>query len=147
MASVLSVDPGVNHIGWARHEGGKLTHCDLSQTWVDLVYTSEDIIVIEKPQVYAPKHWKGDPNDLINVAIVAGEIGGYYGGHDYDVHYVLPATWKGQTPKEVTKNQIDKELDMDEMKVLKQALMKHPKGLRHNIYDAVGIGRWYAKNH
>lgn len=145
MVSVLSIDPGVNHIGWAIHQGDQLTHCDLSNKFSDLT-GNVDIVVIEKPQVYSPKHWKGDPNDLINVAIAAGECGGSF-GHGYDVHYVLPATWKGQTPKEVTKNQINKELDMDEMKVLKQALMKHPKNLRHNIYDAVGIGRWYVKNH
>lgn len=146
---LISIDPGVNHLGWALHQGGKLTHCDLCETdsFANIVGTSWDIFVIEKPMIYAPKHWKGDPNDLIDLAIVVGEIKGYYEGHEYEVNLVEPWEWKGQTPKEVTKNQIDKELEMDEMKVLKQALMKHPKNLRHNIYDAVGLGRWYVKNH
>lgn len=141
---IISIDPGVKHIGWASHVEGKLSHCGLSKKWVNL---AGDIIVIEKPQIYSPRFWKGDPNDLINIAIVVGEIKGIYEKLGGKVVLVLPNQWKGQTPKDVIKNQIDKDLDKRETEVMKNALQNHPKHLHHNIYDAVGIGRWYARTH
>lgn len=139
MASILSIDPGINHIGWAFVGPEGLERCGLDKKLPLL--RPDAVVVIEKPQVYSPRHWKGDPNDLIDLAIVVGKISERYAKHE--VILVLPSQWKGQVSKEVTAARIDKELTQREKSVLDKALAKRPRYLRHNIYDAVGIGRWY----
>ena len=51
---------------------------------------------IEIPRIYPQKDWKGDPNDLIKVALLAGGFGNvlsfYYKDPHKDVEFIQPVT-------------------------------------------------------
>jgi hypothetical protein len=91
-------------------------------------------VVIECPQVYMGAKNKGDPNDLIDVAVTVGALIAVYGAFSWDLHIVKPATWKGQTPKAVTKNRLQKQLSTAEGEIAMWS--------NHNVVDAIGIGCW-----
>jgi hypothetical protein len=57
--------------------------------------------VIERPQVYARDKSKGDPADLVEVALAAGAWAREAARLGFAVELVAPATWKGQLPKPV----------------------------------------------
>lgn len=145
MTRVLSFDPATRHVGWAQLEDGRLARCGLAREpiEVELVQLSSelrrDLVVVEVPQVYQQRSWKGDPNDLIDVAVVAGRIAQEF-GDGAEVRLVRPHAWKGSVPKDVMLRRIENRLDDRERSVLHAA--KAPASLLHNVVDAVGIGLW-----
>ena len=52
----------------------------------------------------------------------------------------LPEQWKRQLPKDIAKGRVYTRLDVDEVLALEDSLDGIPQGLRHNVFDAVGIG-------
>lgn len=91
-------------------------------------------VVCELPQVYTQGKLKGDPNDLINLALIVGGIHA-----NYKTQLVKPREWKGQMPKEVCNQRVLSKLSPEEKEVIDK---KIPKSLLHNTLDAVGIGLW-----
>jgi len=57
--------------------------------------------VIERPQVYTRDKSRGDPADLIEVALAAGAWAREAARLGFAVELVAPAAWKGQLPKSV----------------------------------------------
>lgn len=53
-----------------------------------------------------------------------------------------PAEWKKRLNKEQTKNWVLENLDAWSQKILVKGLSETLPNLRHNIFDAVGIGMW-----
>jgi hypothetical protein len=128
----ISIDPGVHTSGIAYWSDGVLV-------WVDYKKPSFDQcvpLVIEKPQVYQGRAQKGDPNDLITLAVEVGRISSLYPSVDF----VLPRQWKGTIKKEMMLKRILKTMTDDELLLLKN--LKLPKSKEHNVVDAVGIGLW-----
>jgi hypothetical protein len=88
-----------------------------------------DVVVVEIPRIY-PR-----PNDLLDVmgvagpCIILGEI----------PVFVHPRTWKGQVPKDVIRYRVEQRLERQELQLLR------PYEKNHNVWDAVGIGRWYME--
>lgn len=85
---------------------GKRAHeiAGLTRKWVDLEFfkatTSSDGIqgvVYELPKVYRGKKAIGDPNDLIMLAVIAGEVAGRFPGAE--AFAVLPREWSQGTKK------------------------------------------------
>lgn len=154
MLTFTAIDPGVHCVGWAKFNAGSFLSCGLLQSEKSIedsaIYFAAymrklgNMYVIEVPQIYTPRKMKGDPNDLINVALVAGAIG----GASVKTKYVRPHTWKGSIPK--TKNLQDYIIHKRNLKTLQgvylqqyvDSLKECPVALRHNIVDAVGIGLW-----
>jgi Holliday junction resolvasome RuvABC endonuclease subunit len=164
--SVLCIDPGLhacgcalfdtrvsNNLVWAGLIKNRVdAHPDnptrLSTLWnamVDAVFTemhvrgySPDQMAIELPQVYMRTRSKGDPNDLIHLAGLVGALTHWFRGTTFTY---LPHDWKGTVPKEIMEARILKRLSDDE----KSKIQKAPKGLMHNVYDAVGIGLVHLK--
>lgn len=63
--------------------------------------------VIERPRIYPGEKQKGDANDLIDLALAAGELcGSLYWRGVASVEYVEPRTWKGQHPKPISHRMI-----------------------------------------
>jgi hypothetical protein len=91
--------------------------------------------VIECPQVYVHSRAKGDPNDLIRLALMAGVIVGAIGQKNV-VEY-RPAEWKGQVPKDVMTERIKRSLNKGEQS---RVVLPRAMSLAHNVWDAVGIG-------
>ena len=147
---LISIDPGKHSLGWARFDDERLTACGLlrwkdwasmagGMSWMQERLGSEPstLIVIEVPQVYRQRFWKGDPNDLIDVALVAGAAGMIFGP---GIKFIRPHEWKGGRGKNVdhpltlSRLSSSERVELDKLDV--------PKSLRHNVLDAIGIGLW-----
>lgn len=147
MSELLTFDPGVNHIGWAHFDSkGFLQACGLLRD--DLMRGVAGLrsallrvrkVVIELPEIYNPRFMKGDPNDLINVTRVVGAIEHCFYGVA-EVRVVQPKIWKGQAHKDVTAHRVRHTLDQVENIVL--GTTDCPRHLKHNVYDAIGLGLW-----
>lgn len=152
---IISVDPGANLVGAAAWDNGKLQSAMLARgksalelaqvihAWVlDMyVFSTSLVVVVERPQVYPRSRTKGDPNDLITLALVAGMVAGKL--DPAAVVEVKPREWKGQVPKDAMIERIKRTLPLEEYRVVAQVLC--PPRLKHNVWDAVGLGLWYLK--
>lgn len=143
MARLLAIDPG-NCTGFAVFDSTVLTYCGV--TTVDqnpeLVYSlgMNDEIVIELPQVYRAAQSKGDPNDLIKVALQVGRWMERAIVRRVPVHLVKPNEWKGQVRKEIHHERVRKLLHSPELDFVNSTRLPETKA--HNMLDAVGLGLW-----
>lgn len=55
---------------------------------------------------------------------------------------VKPSEWKGQVPKAVHHKRMEAALTPEERIVLQNALRDIPRGVQHNLKDAVALGLW-----
>jgi hypothetical protein len=154
---LVAVDPGLRHLGVAIFFNGILYDVLLvknpqlgrgAEAWygytrakTDLPSSFREIIegadhlVVEMQQVY--RRGPGDPNDLLQVAGVAGVVVGL-ANLDARVTGYLPREWKGQVQKDVFAKRILTRLDSAEM--FKFNSKKIAKSLVHNCVDAIGLG-------
>jgi len=155
---ILSIDPGVRCAGVAYWTNdGRLSRAWLavgsptaSPAWLSLsMLLYDDVgdvaeVVIERPQIYARSRSKGDPNDLISVALAAGLIVGemLVDEGDTQVFEYLPAQWKGQAPKTVITERTKRALASAE---LSRVVLPSAASLAHNVWDAVGLGLYHLK--
>jgi hypothetical protein len=144
--NLLAIDPG-KATGWAYFRNHILVMSgvipfDISMT-VPFATWSVDEVIIEKPVIYDPKRWEGDPNDLISVAIVAGYIGGIVNCRN--VKWITPQRWKGNRPKNVDHRHTMSLLSTEEKEVIKEDWKGVLKSQKHNMIDAIGIGLWYLR--
>lgn len=100
-------------------------------------------LVVELPQVYQQAQLKGDPNDLIPLAIMAGRLWERF--KPKNMMLPLPKEWKGNRPKDVVTASTMSKLSKRELEVFGDDLIRVPNGLRHNAMDAIGIGLWAMK--
>lgn len=155
---ILAVDPGLRVCGVATFEDGFLKTAAEVKTltkdaeagplaWggmADAICAAvgEDrrfgAVVVELPQVYRGPLLKGDPNDLLHLVGVLGHLCGQLEAHcgvgEVEFHHYRPAEWKGQVPKAIHHERIQRRLSKSEITVW-------PKG--HNAKDAVGLGLFH----
>lgn len=162
---ILSVDPGLSKVAYAiwsnehdsdlwyeLEQGGLavLAHevgTERVQKWADMACAFREMIpaicgdyllVIETPQVYGGPRDE-DPNDLIDLAGVVGAIAATVGG---PVEWSpKPREWKGQAPKEISRQRVDNRLTEAEKSRIRWPI----KSLRHNVYDALHLGLVYLE--
>lgn len=154
---VVSVDPGVHLMGVALWLAGQLRRAELIkftdplesgkrlQQWINL--NSAWDLVIEKPQVYARSKSKGDPNDLIDLAMVVGMATSVCKNK---VTVYKPAEWKGQIKKPTRKNEpypVEERCRVRlTLKELANIVLPRPWRQKMDVWDAVGIGLRHLKN-
>lgn len=147
---LVSFDPGLRDAGLAIWKDGKLQRATLVRSpekkergpfaWMQMAKAvaeqapSPDRCVIEIPQVYQQRFWKGDPADLIELAGVNGAVVARLDAHEH--HGYRPREWKGQTPKDVHGKRIMKALSAEEASRIDPC----PASLLHNVIDSIGIG-------
>jgi hypothetical protein len=137
---LLSIDPGAD-TGWALfEETGRLSDCGLGEPSAYMHMLRVWDLIIEQPIVY-PRA-KSRPNDLITLALCAGELKGRLHREGRRAEYVKPFEWKGQVPKKKHQPRIWAVLDEREHALLLRETGKVLEGEGHNIVDAVGIGLW-----
>lgn len=153
----LSVDPGLRVSGYAIWLGNTLQSAGLAtdsktlmgpMAWREmasallLIVLNKriDNLFIEIPQVYTASRSKGDPNDLIQIAGVAGAITSAIYSPMSTAYGVKPREWKGCVEKSVTENRVRKKLSNAELKTIK---FPTAKSLHHNVFDAIGIGLYH----
>ena len=134
--NILAIDPGIDQ-GWATFVANVLTGCGLGVPFAP-VYPHE--VYIECPQIYPAG--KGDPNDLIKLAIRVGHClaEAERSAGCLRTTLVYPRQWKGQTPKPVNHRRIRATLSASEIACLDRSLVDVTNSLQHNVLDAVGIG-------
>lgn len=151
MAGMIAIDPGKNTGIAAFNTGGDLIYCCLVKYQKEFGYFSyiRQIlwameyftplqVAIERPQIYPQRQQKGDPNDLIDVAILAGICIG--AAQDCSIDLVKPHAWKGSRPKTVDVNYTKSLLSPVEKRILEKC--DCIKSELHNVIDAIGIGLW-----
>lgn len=134
---VLGVDPGKHFCGWGIVD----EHGVDSFGYTRPEYTPIDVhaVVVEIPQIYTHRGSKGDPNDLIPLALAAGEVLGFFRRFLPTVRTatVLPAQWKGQVPKEVMQRRLLETVPEPKRENLQLALNQYTKEQRHNVLDGI----------
>ena len=139
---LLAIDPGTD-CGWSLFVETRLVACGLGDPRHSTAHRVKDIerVVIERPFVY-PKS-PVDPNDIIALALKAGEWAGHYRSWS-EIVYVFPWQWKGSVPKPIHHQRIRAKLSEQELKVLRLAkrdtLHAVQKSKVHNVVDAIGLG-------
>lgn len=128
---VTAIDPGAC-TGWAVFVDRVLYACGAERD-ASAVPVGGDLVVIERPQIYRASKSKGDPNDLITLALLAGRYQERALVAGARVELVLPAAWKGSVPKAVHNKRVLASLTPQE-----RALVPDD----HNAIDAAGLGKW-----
>jgi hypothetical protein len=153
-AHLITLDPGLRGCGvaWWRVDGS-LAHVAYVRNpvrigngpaaWMGydraaLWDNRTDHFLSEIPQVYRAGASKGDPDDLIQLAGVVGVFSALVSAKVY--WGVKPREWKGQVPKDVHHARLVKTLSEAERKMIDASA---PPSLRHNVLDAVGLGRYW----
>lgn len=141
MGTLVCVDPGKHAIAVSVWRERSLVDARLI-TGSRLVFSLEvlrydpDQLVVECPMVY-PYGTKGageDPNDLIEVALSAGACL----GSCEKVVCVYPRQWKGTVPKDLHNRRVESQAPAN----AKTFLESVQASLRHNVWDAIGLGLW-----
>lgn len=147
---IYAVDPG-RKTGVARYlpndDGSwRLFDCDLVKDSHLPWLMKGGFAIIERPEVYDPRFSKGDPNDLITLAIQAGRYEQQFLDRGVRVAMELPKAWKGQVTKDAHERQTRRALGagaswadsvMDTKKI--------PASYRNNVWDAIALGLWASK--
>ena len=148
---LLAIDPG-RDTGWALFSGDRLVACGLGDPRLSEKHRIAELerVVIERPMVY-PRGQTKNPNDVVALALGAGEWGGLYRQWT-DVEYVFPFQWKGSVPKAVHHARVLAKLSAEERALADEAIARGRSGVnsslgkaiapskRHNVLDAIGLG-------
>lgn len=148
MTLLLAVDPGKHRSGWALFgpRSGRLVlffagydppskTIRVPDSTGGTFLPSPDTLVIERPQVYRAGKSKGDPNDLVDVAIAVGRWIGTY--PDADRILYTPDEWKGQVPKAVCHARARAALSVEEL--ARVPALPKTRGLP-DMWDAIALG-------
>ncbi len=153
----VAIDPGLACTGWSWWEssffrGGGIVRGErgigavemgrrVGATVLEAIKPlAVDVVVYERMAVYSFTAQKGDQNDLILLAEVAGAACGVIGAVVNEP--VTARAWKGQVPKDIMHSRCLGRLTPKEAAAVDG--VPTPGGLRHNFLDAVGIGLWKA---
>jgi hypothetical protein len=160
---LLAIDPGKNALGWAYFgAGGFLVTAGVARSTKqdrDVASIARELmkqlrgglsgmglvkaVVIEQMRVYPGPQQKGDQNDLMDLSYISGGVHMLSDVAEDAFLYLVPAReWKGQVPKNTMQERIERSLRDLEKSLVVATLQNVPEGIRHNGWDAVGIGLW-----
>ena|SRR5690348_7437593 len=136
----LAIDPGIK-TGWCVLDaGGVVAACGKGEEFPTL---SSRAAVIERPQVYRAGKSKGDPNDLITLAIRVGRYVERLERCGVRTELVLPTTWKGQVPKRIHHDRVAALLTTAERDtIFRVAKRPGDSGYSEDVWDAVALAKW-----
>ena len=127
----LAVDPGKHASGWALFSDAGLVAAGFDSP----KFFAIDQIVMEVPRIRRLGKSKGDPNDLVEVAISVGE---WFGVHaEADRHRYYPAQWKGQLPKPECRARAHAVLSPTELASVPKVAMTRGGT---DMWDAIALG-------
>jgi hypothetical protein len=120
MNQILAIDPGLRSCGAAWNDTDGTVHTltvrpasrSIRDRYREIVMALPergwDLLVIELPQVYQGAKQKGDPGDLISLAVLVGGLLCTIGAHRAEL--IKPAAWKKQIPKAIHHARIREQL-------------------------------------
>lgn len=145
--SVLAIDPGTD-TGYALFDSnGRLYACGLGDPRSNEKHVVRNLtrVVIERPMVYPGGRQQAKPEDIIKLALKAGEWAGVY-RQWADIEFVAPFQWKGSVPKSIHHERIKAKLSPAELEIVvasfapRIGIPRIAPSKQHNIVDAVGLG-------
>jgi hypothetical protein len=140
---IVAFDPGTKAVGVAVFsDEGELLVAYLVRGIGPLDVTSRvnatgKYVFVEYPRVYPAGKGKGDPNDLVEVALVSGGLGARAARLDSTVRLVCAPEWT-RVPKDIQNARTLAALTDSE----KSRIEACPSSLKHNVIDAIGLGLW-----
>lgn len=157
MATLIAIDPGKERSHVAFFRNGKLVKAgrlDAIDCGGQEMPSPGDLVVIEVPRIYPRGHKR--PNDLIDVAFMAGNVAGIFSASGYKIKTVYPAEWKRQLKKPVCHMRLLEVLMPAEIKLLPPGTVEKVTAAAerfgktgkvtkyswegHNTLDAIAIG-------
>jgi hypothetical protein len=138
MASLLALDPGL-HTGWALFQiwPNRLPFLDgagVLRPEDGLGYATPDHVIIENPRIYP--NGKADPEDILKLARLVGRYEERF--RRSKVYLIRPRDWKGSIDGDIMCKRIEEAMTPDEVTVA----AAYRGGYRHNMIDAIGMGKW-----
>ncbi len=127
-------DPGARQ-GWAAFRAGALAWAGTS--W-PRAFVPGATVVVEIPESRGGRT-RATTDDLIKLALRAGEASGFARAALCIVVQVKPSEWKGSVPKAIHHKRILAQLDDAERAIV--------AGATKDVLDAVGLGIWYLTSH
>jgi hypothetical protein len=127
----LSVDPGKRYFAWAQWRDGELVDCGLwdGNRYLQNSFPGIDTCCVEKPRVHTQNLKCKD--DVVDIAIAAGEIAGQFRNRVYMPLQTLP--------KAIFQARTREHLSPEELSVANT----HKKKDLYHIWDAIGYGLKY----
>ena len=143
--NLLSIDPGKKNIAFAYFQEPSYELIDCGYIEFENLYElreefrmySNYVIVCEVPQVYKLGLSKGDPEDLIAVAVTAGACLSL----SKVSMAVKPHMWKSNIDKKVHNARTLQDLSGEALRML----TKVKRSKQHNVLDALALGQWFLK--
>lgn len=140
---LLAIDPAsaLTRIGWAVFDNHTLVACGWGApppVWLEGVTEA----VIERPVIY-PRGKTRNPNDIVKLAVSAGEQAGVLMAHGVSVRYVEPRAWKGTIDKAPCCRRAWGRLGEEERYVAAEYEPEATgdiRGGKDHVLDAIGIG-------
>lgn len=132
--SVLAIDPGAC-TGWALFVapgGWRLVAAGVAAPDQDFTGGPVDLVVIERPM----RNYGVPEKGLLTLAITTGRYVERYRMRRQEL--VEPRAWKGTIDGDIMTARIDAALTPAE----RALLPKVAKTYRHNMLDAIGLGKW-----
>jgi len=108
--------------------------------WSPLALHGVDVVVLEGQVIYP--HAVADPNDVLQVAGVAGGLAAIAASLGAKVVHYDPAAWKGQAPKEVIAARSKARLSEGEL-----AAVRPGRASTLDTWDAIGLGLHHLRLH
>ncbi len=112
-----------------------------------------NLCFIEKPRIYPGPRQHADPNDIVTLAVRAGEIAGRFKAENTGmvVQYVFPQDWKRGLDKKVAHARLLDPWGPSKMPTLTDRergmianVLALPESKKHNALDAIGIALFGA---
>ncbi len=138
----LSIDPGISTgYAWWNSKTRQLEKCGAAP---DYKATQQvDSLIIEVPKIYTARMMKGDPNNIVTLALQVGRYIERFGTNG--LHTVYPNEWKGTQTKGAHHPKIFMALSDKEKEIVRCAGSGlHEKALG-DMFDALGLGL-YARD-
>ncbi len=100
-------------------------------------------VCVEGQQFYGTERSKGDPQDLIYLAQVAGYVMGAIASSSRlaAASMPLPREWKGSVPKAVHHDRLAR----DYPHWVEPVARDTPESKQHHVWDAVGLLEWHKE--
>lgn len=138
----LAIDPG-NDTGFALFRSvDDLVFCGVGEVRNRKGLEDVKTVIVEEPQVYIARKMKGNPNDLIKLAVDVGRKLQHFEDRGARTCTVKPGDWKGQVPKDIHHARVWGELSESAKMIVQSCGRGVPASIRHNMMDAVALGRW-----
>lgn len=150
MTLLVAIDPGVRACGVACFIDRRVAYAawmkgNASEVAQRIAALSEaydnPLVVIETPIVVRGRAFRGQTKSLLQLSQAIGELTGALRALDFTVEHVPVNVWKRSTPTEALHARLMQPGVLSPAE--HDAIVWPAPSYRHNVTDAIALGRWY----